>query len=383
MALNFLPAWNRRKVFKTLGFLPVIFTLGLLFWSLYAYTGFVLPRMYRNGRFLCILWALLWLTLWVLTTWSYFICVFRNPGNPVGVVSRQTASHGQYHRIPSRAAAAVAAAAAATAGFQPGSTNRQTSSTQHRRYADDAHSLSSSSRNSSDMERQLEESDRASEYSDDSNGQLTEEQLQRTELVYAITVKDNGQPRFCQKCNAPKPDRTHHCSICGICVLKMDHHCPWLNNCVGFHTQKAFLLFICHGTLYVSSVFVTTVIYFLHEFVEMDGGDEVNVNAIVLMILSAVFSLCLVAFAGFHIYLVLSNLTTIESYERNHFKVQQQQGLRQSKYVNLFDVGAKKNFYQVFGSTWYWWFVPVTTTMGDGVRFPINYESYNELHHGA
>ena len=33
--------------------------------------------------------------------------------------------------------------------------------------------------------------------------------------------------RFCDKCKAIKPDRAHHCSVCGRCVLKMDHHCPW------------------------------------------------------------------------------------------------------------------------------------------------------------
>lgn len=31
----------------------------------------------------------------------------------------------------------------------------------------------------------------------------------------------------CKKCNFPKPNRTHHCSICNQCILKMDHHCPW------------------------------------------------------------------------------------------------------------------------------------------------------------
>lgn len=29
----------------------------------------------------------------------------------------------------------------------------------------------------------------------------------------------------CKKCIAPKPPRTHHCSVCRRCVLKMDHHC--------------------------------------------------------------------------------------------------------------------------------------------------------------
>ncbi|KAI8322859.1 zf-DHHC-domain-containing protein, partial [Martensiomyces pterosporus] len=185
--------------------------------------------------------------------------------------------------------------------------------------------------------------------------------------------------RFCLKCNTPKPDRTHHCSICGRCVLKMDHHCPWLNNCVGFHTQKAFLLFIVHGSLYCATTFITTAVYFLREFMNMAGDAEVNVSMLVLIILSGVFSLCLFAFSGFHIYLVLSNLTTIESYERNNYKIQNARRNARSKYINLFNIGAKKNFHQVFGSRWLLWPIPVHTTVGDGIRFPVNYEGYSEL----
>ena len=36
-----------------------------------------------------------------------------------------------------------------------------------------------------------------------------------------------GEVRYCSECSHVKPDRTHHCSVCGQCVLKMDHHCPW------------------------------------------------------------------------------------------------------------------------------------------------------------
>lgn len=49
--------------------------------------------------------------------------------------------------------------------------------------------------------------------------------------------------RECYKCKGVKPPRTHHCSTCGRCVLKMDHHCPWMNNCIGLKNQKSFLLF--------------------------------------------------------------------------------------------------------------------------------------------
>lgn len=37
----------------------------------------------------------------------------------------------------------------------------------------------------------------------------------------------NNCVRFCEKCQHIKPDRAHHCSVCNVCNLKMDHHCPW------------------------------------------------------------------------------------------------------------------------------------------------------------
>lgn len=47
--------------------------------------------------------------------------------------------------------------------------------------------------------------------------------------------------RFCDRCQLVKPDRAHHCSVCGVCVLKFDHHCPWINNCVNFSNYKFFV----------------------------------------------------------------------------------------------------------------------------------------------
>lgn len=53
----------------------------------------------------------------------------------------------------------------------------------------------------------------------------------------------------CRKCNNARPTRTHHCSICGRCVLKYDHHCPWIGNCVGLRNHGYFIRFLIFGVI--------------------------------------------------------------------------------------------------------------------------------------
>ncbi|CAK0873480.1 unnamed protein product [Prorocentrum cordatum] len=73
-----------------------------------------------------------------------------------------------------------------------------------------------------------------------------------------LRVPERSLPRWCWACQGPKPARAHHCRVCGRCVLKMDHHCPWVNNCVGAHNYRyfcLFLLYLAQGCLFVLVVF--------------------------------------------------------------------------------------------------------------------------------
>ena len=66
--------------------------------------------------------------------------------------------------------------------------------------------------------------------------------------------------RMCRRCQAFKPPRAHHCSICKRCIIKMDHHCPWVNNCVGIGNHK-----VCFGK-YVSALSLNAYRASLHFF---------------------------------------------------------------------------------------------------------------------
>lgn len=108
----------------------------------------------------------------------------------------------------------------------------------------------------------------------------------------------------CKTCKGPKPPRSHHCSVCNKCVLKMDHHCPWIMNCVGLNNHRYFILFLLYLTL--GCFFLTISGY--SKFVTRPK----NTYSHICFILSAVFSIVLLLFTAWHFLLVFIGMTTIE-----------------------------------------------------------------------
>ncbi|XP_019128583.1 palmitoyltransferase ZDHHC23 isoform X1 [Larimichthys crocea] len=57
----------------------------------------------------------------------------------------------------------------------------------------------------------------------------------------------------CPVCKIIRPPRAGHCRTCGACVQRLDHHCIWINSCIGQANHRSFLFTLC--------VFVLTSLY--------------------------------------------------------------------------------------------------------------------------
>jgi hypothetical protein len=157
-----------------------------------------------------------------------------------------------------------------------------------------------------------------------------EEQEDRT-----LERRQDGNLRFCVTCSKVKPDRCHHCRLCDVCVLKMDHHCPWIANCVGYRNYKYFFLLVSYGAaglLLFTCTFWETVVVVLNN-------DESSSGLCLLVVLSyslgSMLAVVLSCFWLFHVYLVSNSMTTIEFCEkRKKWTEQQGSPYTQSLYNN-------------------------------------------------
>jgi DHHC palmitoyltransferase len=77
------------------------------------------------------------------------------------------------------------------------------------------------------------------------------------EMSPSMQARKRGISR-CQKCNENyKPNRAHHDSVTGRCIVKFDHYCPWVGNAVGALNHKFFVLFVFYTMVScISSIFM-------------------------------------------------------------------------------------------------------------------------------
>ena len=149
-----------------------------------------------------------------------------------------------------------------------------------------------------------------------------------------------------------KPDRTHHCRQCNHCVLRMDHHCPWVANCVGFYNHKYFINMLFYSS--VTSILVCVTSY--PVFISTLASESVDLGLayfiVTSWILVTAFALVITIFFFLHVYLIYNQTTTIEFCEKR--------GEEDSTFHTKmpYNRGFCQNLTGILGYNPFFWFIP-------------------------
>lgn len=141
----------------------------------------------------------------------------------------------------------------------------------------------------------------------------------------------------CNKCETYRPPRAHHCRICRRCVRKMDHHCPWINNCVGELNQKYFIQFLFYVGM--ASCYATTMVivsWVLDPSVTSTYKHTKLIHSVILIIECILFGMFVIAIGCDQISSILSDETLVEQAKKEGIKRE-----RKSAYNLLQEVFGK------------------------------------------
>jgi len=112
-----------------------------------------------------------------------------------------------------------------------------------------------------------------------------------------------------------------HCRACNRCVRDFDHHCPWLNNCVGGANYKGFAASLALVTVKIGTIVVVSFALGIEHAMNSDVVDARLPGAppglipgvmAVLLVVNIPLLVANLNLALFHIALRRRRLTTLE-----------------------------------------------------------------------
>ncbi|KAJ2496993.1 Eukaryotic peptide chain release factor GTP-binding subunit [Coemansia sp. RSA 1972] len=131
------------------------------------------------------------------------------------------------------------------------------------------------------------------------------------------------QLKYCTTCRIYRPPRASHCRSCDNCVEHEDHHCIWLNNCIGRRNYRYFYSFLFSITAVALYIMAFCLVYLIKPInnggPESFGASMRRHPVVVALFLYVLLNTMLVGgLFVYHTALITRNMTTHEVLGATH-----------------------------------------------------------------
>ena len=167
--------------------------------------------------------------------------------------------------------------------------------------------------------------------------------------IYGEKIPFKGtQINYCTICKSTVEMQSKHCAKCDRCTENFDHHCEWLNNCIGSRNYRSFFGATLSMTLLVLIKLMMAIYLLITGLIDTstleipENFEEKDPYKFMVFVGVSAFKdpfllLVLLNLLGFHVWLKIQGISTYQYLMNNRNK---------GKKVNLTikkEEGAKKN----------------------------------------